>query len=350
MKKCTVISFLMLFFFLMDVSDCKSQNNSEFTINVQEVEIIPVANSELSYSNIQIIQPVNGHFVIIHSQPEGVSVINRKGELQYQPGTSGRGPFEIQTPGFVHYENQKVFIWDSGNLKFLVFDANMEPDRELLGIRHAISGFKVNQNGLIAVFQSPRFQENFVHIYEVTNSNSVINRKDLGVLTDKGRALFFHYNTGGVAWNENELVWVEPSKTILNIYSLEKDEISEIPFEDPMFVSGASPFNADGNFTRQTMDQIVEYFQNNSRIVSVRKLEEHILVEMEHFRDEESILTYTLFDLTYNKIGRVELEEGGSKNYIRGVDGNKLFYRGDDYENTGVNHHIRVREITVEKK
>lgn len=135
MKKSTVISFLMLFFILMDVSDCKGQINSEFTINVQEIEMIPVTNRELSYSNIQIIQPVNDHYVIIHSQPEGVSVINRDGELQFQPRTSGRGPFEMQTPRYVHYVNQKLYIWDSGNLKFTVFDADMEPDVESFQVR-----------------------------------------------------------------------------------------------------------------------------------------------------------------------------------------------------------------------
>jgi len=348
MKKITVYTFLFFFLFHAGLSVCNSQNHSEISIDLKEVEMIPVLNRNLSYSRFQIIQPVNNQYVIIHRQPEGVSVMNRNGELQSQPGRSGRGPFEMQTPRYIHYTNQKVYIWDSNNLKFLVFDENIEPDVEFLGIRHAIDGFVVNNKGHIAVFQSPRVQDHFVHIYEVNESNRLTKRKDLGNLTDEGRTLFFRSNTGGILWNEDDLVWVEPSRTILNVYSTDHDKLLEIPFEDEYFEVGPSPYKPDGNFTSQTLSNIEEYFLSNSRIVSIRKLKEHILVEMEHFREEESIITYSIFDLDYNKVGRIELEEGGWTNYIRGVEENRLLYLAEDYETTGMTRQIRVREIIIE--
>ena len=350
MKIITFYTFLIIYLFHFDVSVCTSQTNTDFYIDLREVEMIPVFDRDLSYSYIEIIQPVHDHYVVIHDPPEGASVINRKGELQFRLDASGRGPFEIQRPRYVAYENQKVFIWDSGNLKFLVFDEDIGPDVELLGIRHAIDGFDVNKNGLVAVFQNPRFQDQYVHIYEINDSNRLAKRKDLGNLTNEGRTLFFMDNTGGVLWNENDLVWVEPSKTILNIYSIDKEEQIEIQFDEQLFEVRPSPIRADQDFNRNSFDDIKAYIKNNSRILSIRKLTEHIIVEMEHFEDEESIITYAIFDLDYNHLGRIELEESGWTNYIRGVDGNRLFYWGENYVNTGVINHIRVREITVERK
>lgn len=339
--------FWVLITFLSAYIQGNTQHTSTPSVHLNERSPVPVQHFDLQISEFLYIQPVGNVFVIIHRRPDGVSVMNQQGELETRLGRDGRGPFEWRSPAFIQYNNGEIIIWDAGNLKFLVFDENFEPVRENIGIRHAISGFNNRDRDLISVYNQPAAHESeFIHIYERASSGDATLKKKLGNLSDEGRTMLFLEMMGGLLWNEDDLIWVDPAVPGFFVYKTRENKQVEFTFRDGLF--SVDTWVEPRVMTSETLNEIEEYLFSNSRIVSLQKLKNHILLEVEHFRDTDPVLHYHLYDFDYNYITYLTAGEGGWENYIRGVDENRLFYWGEDYMETGENGSIRIREVVFE--
>jgi len=323
-----------------------SQSLNYDSVKIKEMSYLPVENYELQISQLLYIQPVENFFVIVHRNKNGISVMNKQGELISHLGRSGRGPFEWQRPSFIQYQHGEITIWDAGNLKFLVYDENLEPLREVQGIQYSISGFNKKDRNLLSTYMQPGTENEFVYIHEKESESNYKTTESLGSITEEGRQFLFMEMMGGVIWNFDDLLWVDSSVPGFFIYDSKDKKTEKVNFEDELF--SVDEWTGSSEMTAQSMSKLEDYFFSNSRIVSIQKIKDHILLEVEHFPVESSIINYHLFDLEYNYVTKLEAGDGGWMNYIRGVNDNQLYYWGDDYFKTGLNGSIRVREIVFE--
>lgn len=334
----------VIFYFLSTV--CFGQTPTRTDLYLSSKQQIPVHDFNLLISEFEYIEPVKDDYVIVQRKPQGVSVLNRNGEVVTKLGNQGHGPFEWQMPSYIQNINEQIIIWDAGSLKFIVFDKTYEPVRELMGIRTAINGFSFKNENQVAVYNDKRLQNEFIHIYERDESGQFDLKESMGHLTDEGRTLFMIAMSGGILWNGDDLVWVNPAVQTLFVYNTKNDQQRSILIDEELF--STEPWNEPDQVSPAILEKFEEYIFSNSRIVSLQKLENHILVEMEHFPNGEPVMTYQIFDLDYNFVGHIEAGEGDWVNYIRGADGNKLFYWGEDYTETGEMNSIKVREVVFD--
>lgn len=337
---------IFLIFFLTASTQGNAQHITNSSVHLNERSPVSVQHFDLQISEFLSIQPVGDLFVIIHRSPDGVSVMNSQGGLEAQLGRSGRGPFEWRSPAFVQYIDGEIIIWDAGNLKFLIFDENFEPVREDIGIRHSIRGFYYKNENLLSVYNQPAHESEFIHIYERTSSGEIALKNKTGDLSKEGEIMLFREMMGGLLWNEDDLIWADPALPGFFVYKTEENEQLEFTFRDNLF--SVQSWNEHPVMTRETLHKIEEYLFSNSRIISLQKMENHILIEVEHFQDGDPVLHYHLYDFEYNYITKLKAGRGGWENYIRGVDENRLYYWGEDYMETGETGSIRVREIVAE--
>jgi hypothetical protein len=285
-------------------------------------------------------------YVLTHREPVGISVINKKGSLTDKVGSSGRGPFEWLLPSKLQKSDGQVYIWDANNLKYLVYNDAITPKTELRGIKHSVSGFSVShENDLIATYHNPTTDNNFIKIYERKDKSELKMTRSLGNLSDEGRILMFNAFAGGILWVGHELIWVDPASPELIVYDFEKDEVKYFKFDDEHFK--VEDWNYEIEASQKTFQRIRDYIFSNSRIVSLQKLMRHILVEVEHFVDNNSVIYYHIFDFNYEHIGKIKYGEGGWENYIRGIDQNRLIFWGEDYNETGQMNSMIVRELII---
>lgn len=322
-----------------------SQNTNQDSYHITERNSIPIQHFDLQISEILSVQPVGEFFVIIHRNRNGVSVMNNTGELETQLGTIGRGPFEWQRPAFIQYLNGEIAIWDAGNLKFMIYDEYFEPVREEYGFQYSIRGFNRNATDWIAVYDQPGNQKEFVYIYEKVADQRFSVKESLGAISEEGRIKLFSEMIGGVLWNGDDLIWVDPAVPGFSVFDSEENKTNEFILNDNLF--SVDTWDEPQEMTQRTFNKIEEYLFSNSRIVSLQKLKDHILIEVEHFPMGQPVIRYHIFDLEYNYVAQLEAGDGGWMNYIRGVNGNRLFYWGENYMETGLNSKIRVREVVI---
>ena len=322
-----------------------SQNPDQVSVHINDLQSITVEQYELQISELLYVQPVGDYYVIVHRNQDGVSVMNGQGELKTQLGSTGRGPFEWQSPAFIEHHDGEIIIWDAGNLKFLIYDEDFEPVREEYGIQYSIRGFSRKDQNVLAAFDQPGNENKFVYIYENESNGRFTINKTLGTLSEEGRMMLYIEMIGGVLWNGGDLLWVDPAVPGFFVYSTENESNKKVTFHDEHF--SVESWDEPPGMTQRAFQKLEKYLFSNSRVVSIQAIKEHILIEVEHFQNGDPVITYHLFDFKYNNIGKVEAGEGGWMNYIRGVEGNRLYYWGEDYMETGLNRSIRVREIVV---
>ena len=323
-----------------------SQNTNHDSHHIRERSSIPVQHFDLQISEILSVQPVGDYYVIVHRNRHGVSVMNNAGELKTHLGNIGRGPFEWLRPMFIQYLNGEIAIWDAGNLKFIIYDEDYEPVREEYGIQYSIRGFNRNATDWVAVYDQPGNQKEFVYIYEKDANGRFSVKKSIGAISDEGRIKLFSEMIGGVLWNGNDLLWVDPAVPGFSVFDPEENDIREFILDDDLF--SVDPWDEPQQMSQRVFSKIEGYLFSNSRIVSLQKLNDHILIEVEHFPMGQPVIRYHIFDLSYSYVMQLEAGDGGWMNYIRGVNGNKLYYWGDNYMETGQNSRIRVREVVID--
>lgn len=317
-------------------------NNSDTEIYLREMEPIPLINENVIMSLTEFIQPFSGNYILVHSKPEAIHVINDEGELKSQLGRSGKGPFEWQRPRYTQVLENEIIFWDAGNLKVFGFNENFQPEQELKGIRHAIRGLRFKNRNIVAVLHDIPGENEYIKLYEKSENGSLVLKDRFGKLTEEGRKLHMIFMSGGILWNSNDLIWCDPAIPEINIFNTEEKQFKKIEIPDDRFSV------EDWGNKVQSPNNIEDFIFSNSRVVSLQKLEDYIMVEIEHFQDGESLIMYHFFDFNYNHVGDVNAGEGGFANYIRGVDkGNRLIFWGEDYNETGELNSLAVRKVMV---
>lgn len=267
---------LKLFFIVILITIAPGKIFSQqYSIDLLDHENVTLKDSRIKTVEIERIYRMDDKYILLHRKPNGISLMNEYGQRELELVAGGRGPFEIGRPRYLQISGNKLFIWDSENLRLSIFKEDFEPYKEFRGIRHAINGFSISHNGYIAVFHQPRFQDEYVHIFEMDQANTLHSVLDLGSLSNEGRTLLFMENTGGLIWNYNDLIWIDPSMTKLFVYSTLDDTLNTISFEDTLFE--VEPWNNPDDFSAKTFTEIRQYITRNSRIVSITQLSEFSL-------------------------------------------------------------------------
>lgn len=331
-----------LVYLLFGILGFSVDHDPDKEIYLTEAETISLKDQRLIISLSEFIQPFNHNYIFVHVNPEGVSIINNKGEITTDLGKSGKGPFEWLSPRYIKVIENEIYIWDAGNLKLLVCDERFQAVREVTGISQAIRGLAFKNKETVAVLHDIRAENEFIKVYERNENEEFQLKQSFGELTDEGRKLLMIFMSGGILWNNEDLLWCDPAVPEINVFNVKENRFRSISIPDNLF-----SVEAWGN-RRETPKNVEDFIFSNSRVVSLQKLEDYILVEIEHLQNGEPLITYHLFDFDYNYIGNVDAGEGGFDNYIRGVDKeNRLIYWGEDYNKTGELNSLTVRKVMV---
>lgn len=336
---------------------CNTNTVQGQQVDIQETEAINVQDEEIRYSKLSEINPVGEYYGVIledFSSEEvtmnpsaRLAIINQGGEIVEEPGGTGKGPFESEAPEGIQQEDGFFIFWDSQNRKFLSFTEDFREDEEITGIQHNLKDFAFKGKEKVGLVHQVPNQPEFIKIYHRKENGELSLETSLGNLTDEGLMLFFIDKAGGVLWNGDDLVYSDPAVPELKIYNTETGEEQSVSIDDPQFEVEEWEGEATMN-TQKDFEQMEAYIFDNSRIVSLHRLEEYILAEVEHYSDNESQLTYHLFDLQYNAVGTVSAGEGGWEHYIYGTGENTLFYWPDDLNESGELDRIIVKELQVQ--
>jgi hypothetical protein len=235
-----------------------SQSSNHDSVKIKELNSLPVENYDLQFSQLLYIQPVGDLYVMVHRNKNGISVMNSQGELVNRLGRSGRGPFEWQRPSFIQYQDGEITIWDAGNLKFLVYNENLEPLREVQGIQYSISGFNKKDSNLLSSYMQPGNEKEFVYIYEKESESDYTTTEAIGSITEEGRKFLFMEMIGGVLWNSDDLLWVDPAVPGFFIYNNEDATTVEVNFEDELF--SVEEWIGPPEMSAQSLKKLEEYF------------------------------------------------------------------------------------------
>ena len=316
--------------------------------SLQESSTLRLQANEITFGIIQAIQPIgNDKVIILQGNPDAVLTFNKNGDFIKNLGKVGRGPFEWLTPRYIFQVDDAFAIWDANGLKFLLYNNELEPVEELFGIKHAINGGSFKDQNTLAVLNRTPGQKEFVHLYQRKNHKDFELIKSVGNLSYEGYVLFFHANTGGLVWNGDDIVYSDPAKPVINVYNLTSGTVRSFWFTDDNFK--VEPWGGVFRSQREDFQRLETYLFTNSRIISLKKISDLILIEVENFINKQSYITYHFFDSEYNYVGKTNLGQGRPLNYIRGIDQDRLIYWNEDYYNEEETKSIRFRYLDIHK-
>lgn len=335
MNKNLLLLFLTLFVIQNDIQ----------AQSIIDLESWPVRDENLSISRIESINLIeDSMLVLLTSSPDGIRMLSKKGIVTSEIGKLGRGPFEWLRPISSKFVNDRLYIWDANNLKFLQYDNKMRPIKEMFA-KSANSGFEIMNDDTIVILNPMPNKDEFIHIMKANyQGNSFELVKSFGSLSNEGRLLFFHGNTAPISRLQNDIIFADPAKSEIGIFNSLSGSLRYVKFHDQEFV--IDPWEKPFRGTQDEFMKLEKYIFSNSRITSIQSLDNCILVEVEHFKESISTLRYHLFNLAYEYLGQVTLDDGGASNYIRGASGNKLFYMGNNYWSGEQTSSIKVKELS----
>jgi len=316
--------------------------------SLNESSTLTLQVNDITLGMIQTIQPIgNDKVIILQGNPDAVLAFNKDGDHIKNLGKVGRGPFEWLTPRYIFHADETFAIWDANGLKLLVYNNELEPVEEIFGIKHAINGGSLKDQNTLAVLNRISGKKEFVHLYQRNNSKDFELIKSVGNISSEGYVLFFHENTGGLVWNGDDIVYSDPAKPEINVYNLTTGTTKSFQFTDNNF--RVEPWGRPFRGQREDFQRLETYLFTNSRIISLRKISNLIIVEIENFINKQSNITYHFFDSEYNYVGKTNLEKGRPLNYIRGIDHNKLIYWNENYYDEEETKSIRFRNLDTQK-
>lgn len=261
-----------LFLLLILLLSCGYEDNQfkekggDFVIDLIEngdILTLEVNNSyELDYSgNINSIELNTDHLFFVDTEQSYVGRFDIKQNKLSSIGKSGRGPFEFIQPDIIRIYNSNIYIWDSAQLKFLIFDYESNELFESENLSRSLSDFHVINEDSLALYMSGGFEGSSVGIYSLSRA-TVLQNSLTGVQTNTDIALAILKGTGSIYSKYPYLYYVLPGA--LNIHKVHTDTN-----EETVIKLGSSDFAVDKidnvkDLVNNRRDELFPYLMNNS--------------------------------------------------------------------------------------
>lgn len=217
----------------------------------------------------------NTQFVVTTKAPSKIIVFDRNGQQVKEIGTQGRGPYEYQSPTIVRANNDRIYVWDAGQLKLIVYDLFGNPLQEYNEFAVAVKDFRVRENFVSFYFAGG--SSDLLGIYDL-NENQFIFKG--GAITEEHLLLNFNNNAGGMAFFREGLAFL--SADDLNLQYLdfkEFDQQSLTSLNDRDFT--VNNVDDHSEMTNSDFNMVIEYLMENSYITGLYNLDDKLILKAE---------------------------------------------------------------------
>lgn len=272
-----ISSFVALSFFISCATKSEPDINvGKETHDLSYEKICTLKENISLFGNIESFDFIDSnHIVVATSKPSSVIIFNINGQQVKEIGDSGRGAFEYQKPKIVKVHNNKIFIWDAGQLKLLVFDKEGNSIAEHTGFKQAVNDIALSKN-LVCLYFGGGYS-GLLGVYDLTAKKFIFKG---GQTTEEHHLLNLNTGAGGMTLFKEGLIYMTADQLALSIIDLnnfqEKDLISLYDFEFTV----ENVKNAQ-NLINSNINKAIEYLYKNSYITGLYIVEDKIMIKAE---------------------------------------------------------------------
>ncbi len=276
---------------------------SHQTLALVEAKRVDLEENLRKLSHIASVAPVGQNkFVVSSIQPANLVLYNEKGRQIDTLGRWGQGPYEYGSPHKIKSRGDTIFVWDENAVKFILYQENGLPLKEITGFSEAISNFIYFDNRFVLYLAGGR-RAHFIAVYDVGKKSMV---RTFGLRNSQHDMLMFYAGSGGLASRGDVVFYASPAENTIHLMNLKNFEEQSCLIRDSEFK--VEKKNLDFS-SAATFEEMKEYLFNNSRVCGLHILGKFIVAEIEDGRTDEQTRTTKLFifDLQLNALDTITL-------------------------------------------
>lgn len=212
-KKYTYSYRILVFCSLFATVSCSDKN----TAAVKEAQDEQICEIQENLSPIA--RPMsfaiadNGNFVI--SDLKNVYLYSHDGQQIRQIGHPGRAKYEYLMPRYVKNDNDTVYVWSAGNLKFIAYTMDGEPVAEY-PYHSAIKDF-LPAGDRIYIYTAGNADKNIIDVYDKTESKVIHN---LGKSSPEHRLLIQMVSPAPLCESDGKIFYATKDKPDIYCYDM----------------------------------------------------------------------------------------------------------------------------------
>ena len=311
-----IIKYSLSLLIIINLAYCSYSDNNNLS-NLQFKNIL--TNGEYEFicklnENIGFIDGKVNDFsmltdtTFILSNNSRIYLYNINGEQIQTIGLQGRALGEYISANKLYISDNYIYVWCAMSLKLIVYDKNGDFIKEYNGFDSSITRFVVLNDKTVYFYGNG--DQKHIKIYDLTNKKYI---SQFGNYSDADRLLLFNSLTAGICINNNEVLYLEPSKLIVSsiLDTIKKDIFNII---DP-------DFKVDVDVDAEELMappyiKAIEYTQNNSTVTGIHSFNNKIYLVVEtgttKFDPTNKIMDFTKrkvnvfkIDSQYNPIEKI---------------------------------------------
>jgi len=273
--------YICLFVFTIFCFSCSKRTNQGINVGTEthslEYEKISSLKENLFlFGNIESFDILNDeHFVVTTTKPSNIIIFDRDGNQIKQIGEIGRGPYEYQNPSLIRIHNNKIFVWDAGLLKLIVYDKLGNPIDEYSDFKFGIKDFKVIKN-LVCFYFGGGFS-GLVGVYDLMKKKYVFRG---GKASEEHLLLNLNKGAGGLALFKDGLAYMSADQLSINFlnFSNYKEKTLVSLFDKDFKVENVRNSKSMINSNRE---KVVKYLMENSYVTGMFTTSSNVIIRVE---------------------------------------------------------------------
>ena len=269
-------------------------------------------------------------------------------------GSFGEGPFEYENPIHLHVYGDTVIVWNAGNSKFIFYDIEGTPIREITGFKEAVKGFAYH-DGRLFMHLGGQLRAHMMAVYDVERDAFV---RTFAVRTTEDDLLARWIFSGVVDVRGDDFLFTRLAEPAIYRLNARTYEMTTHPVDEPDF----KVKKVRKTYHDYSSKEKRAYFENNSRVSGLFVLDDYYVVQTENGRREtidgvsegmDRVYKLIFLDRQFNQIDHVVLDYDMRKKIgawywgVRFGEGNRLYFleeqSGDDGQT--VSWTLKVMEV-----
>lgn len=260
--------------------------NSEKSSNIK----VDNSSSELEYDSLTVLAENIGLLGELHSfsfmekdkilvsslNPSKVFIYSIDGKQITEIGNSGSGPYEFLEPTIVKSDKNNIYIWCRNQLKLIAYNFEGTPIKEYNGYKKAIKDF-IPHNNDIYFYTSGGHNGTYIERFSLSDNKIV---QDFGHTTELHKLIGTMACSGGIAANQNKLVYVSPDRLELNEIDLEDLSASIISWDDSEFQSSDIHIDAI-HLMNEERNKAFDIIAENSLVTGLYNMRDLMVIKTE---------------------------------------------------------------------
>lgn len=253
-------------------------------------------------------------------------------------GETGRGPFEYVNPSIIQIHEENVYVWDSSQLKFVVFDLNGNGIFESEPIKHSIQNFVVVDMDTLILYTSSGFNEGLLGVYSLKSGeiDYIGNSR-----TSEDHILALMSPSGGLHSIDSQIYYSYPSRPDIYVLNINGSMDMHLTVSSSRFV--VEPFEGDFRLKMNTdRNALIQYVFNNSAVIGLYSFKDLLVMNTINGRsmanDSRNIdyskryHVFYFFNSDLDYVGSLEMP------FSNGMEAYNYWFEDDSMMNLKIDH------------